>query len=470
MGEVNKAMKKRYFILQDNNFFYFKKKGGSPLNYISIKDCFVDPAVNTCEFTLSSPHFDRVYKLRADGPADREQWIEKLTRAISQQSSVGAPQEVVHENHVSFDPEHGFQGLPESWRALLMSSDLSAQEVMENQDAVLGVLNTQMNFIGGQDPGKKYTAIEIPESGPESVSLGDLVVNEDPNKIFTNLRPIGSGAAGEVFEATNKKTKQKVAVKKMKLTPDILKMLPAEISIMQQSQHPCVVTYFGSYLVGKDCVWVVMELMSGGCLTDIVQEPTVKLSEKIIAQIMKQTLEGLAYIHSRHVIHRDIKSDNVLIGSRGEIKIADFGYAAQLIKSGRVRQTVCGTPYWMAPELIKGQDYDQKVDIWSLGVMMIECAEGDPPYFEDDPIRALFRITTEGIPPLKEPQKWTAPFKDFLAQTVIQDPKQRPSAEQLLQHPYVQGSSNDFSDLVKIVKQVKLSRKQAINQALDGLV
>lgn len=222
--------------------------------------------------------------------------------------------------------------------------------------------------------------------------------------------------------------------------------------------------------MGKDYIWVVMELMSGGCLTDIVQEPAIKLSENVISQVMKQTLEGLAYIHSRHVIHRDIKSDNVLIGAEGEIKIADFGYAAQLIKSGRVRQTVCGTPYWMAPELIKGQDYDQKVDIWSLGVMMIECAEGDPPYFEDDPIRALFRITTEGIPPLKEPGKWSSNFKDFLAKTVIQDPKQRPSAQDLLQHPFVANASSDYSEMVSVVKQVKLSRKQALNQALDGLV
>ena len=194
-----------------------------------------------------------------------------------------------------------------------------------------------------------------------------------------------------MFEATNKKTKEKVAIKKMKLTAEILKMLPAEISIMAASQHPSIVTYHGSYLVGKESIWVVMELMPGGSLTDIVQETSVKLSEANIAQIMKQTLEGLEYIHSKHIIHRDIKSDNVLIGARGEVKIADFGYAAQLIASARVRQTVCGTPYWMAPELIQGKDYTQTVDVWSLAVMMIECAENDPPYFEEDPIRVSDR-------------------------------------------------------------------------------
>lgn len=335
---------------------------------------------------------------------------------------------------------------------------------MDNQDAVLGVLNTQMNFI--KDKPSHY---DMPEQGPESLTLTDLVIDEDPMKIYTNLKPIGSGAAGEVFEATHKKTKEKVAVKKMKLSPDILKMLPAEISIMQQSQHHAIVSYIGSYFVGKECIWVVMELMPGGCLTDIVQETTVKMSENVIAQVMKQTLEGLEYIHSKHIIHRDIKSDNLLIGGRGEVKIADFGYAAQLIKSARVRQTVCGTPYWMAPELIQGKDYTQKVDIWSLGVMMIECAENDPPYFEEDPIRALFRITTEGLPPLKEPNKWSDDFKSFLKLTVTQDPENRPTATELLQHPYIKNSSSDPSELIKLVKKTKLSRQAALDQALAGI-
>jgi len=454
-------------VLQGSNLFYFKKKGSMPLNCICIEDCIASPTSGEpTEFTIQSMHFDRVFVLRTDTPAERTDWVEAISTAIDTNcSAVSAPQDLQHNFHVSFDPDSGYKGLPNDWKALLESSTLSAQEVMENQDAVLSVLNTQINYMTD----KPQFTTELPESGPEALTLSDLVNKEDPLKLYTNLEPIGSGAAGEVFSAIDTKTKKKVAVKKMKLSPEILKMLPGEISIMKQSVHPAIVSYFGSYLVGKETIWVVMELMSGGCLTDIVQETDLKLSEKVIAQIMKQTLEGLAYIHSKHVIHRDIKSDNVLIGGKGEVKIADFGYAAQLIKSARVRQTVCGTPYWMAPELIQGKDYDQKVDIWSLGVMMIECAENDPPYFEEDPVRALFRITTEGIPPLKEPNRWSDPFKDFLKQTVTRDPAARPSAAALLEHPFIKNAPTDAKELLDMVKKARQARQNAMDKALEGM-
>ena len=128
----------------------------------------------------------------------------------------------------------------------------------------------------------------------------------------------------------------------MQMDADIVALLPAEISIMKKCNHKNIVTYFGSYVVDRNSIWVVMELMAGGCLTDIVQEKNIKLPENVIAYIMRESLEGLSYLHKRHIIHRDIKSDNVLIGRDGEIKVADFGYAAQLIKSANARKTVCG--------------------------------------------------------------------------------------------------------------------------------
>lgn len=131
-------------------------------------------------------------------------------------------------------------------------------------------------------------------------------------------------------------------------------------------------------------------------------------------------------------IHRDIKSDNILIGSRGEVKIADFGYAAQLTQQKTKRNTIVGTPYWMAPELIRGQNYDTKVDIWSLGIMIMEMAEGEPPYMEFPPLRALFLITTKGIPDLKDPGKWSSPFRQFVALCLEKDPEKRPDADELL--------------------------------------
>lgn len=460
MGEINPAYKKRYFILKGGKLHYYKKKGdGKPLGAIELLDCEVQPSLGSnSDFTVSSPHFERTYRLRAESPAIREEWVASLERAISASGvQISAPQDIQHHYHVSFDAEEGFKGLPAEWKALLAASNLSEQEITENKDAVLGALNTQYNFIKNEDNSRAYRQ-SMPDIGPESMSLAQLVDSDDPQKLYTNMRHIGSGAAGEVFAAVHVKTKQKVAIKKMQLCPDILKMLPAEISTMKKCSHPSVVSYYGSYLVSKETIWVVMELMEGGCLTDLVQEKSIAIPESVIAHIMKLSLEGLDYIHSNHIIHRDIKSDNVLIGAGGEVKIADFGYAAQLIKSARARQTVCGTPYWMAPELIQGHEYNQKVDIWSLGVMMIECAESDPPYFEDDPIKALFKITTKGLPPLKEPRKWSAEFKDFLYQTVIIDPNARPTARQLLQHPFL-NKAGPPSDLVALVSRAKALRE-----------
>jgi serine/threonine protein kinase len=160
------------------------------------------------------------------------------------------------------------------------------------------------------------------------------------------------------------------------------------------------------------------------------------------------------------------KSDNILISSDGGVKIADFGYAAQLTQQKQKRNTIVGTPYWMAPELIRGLNYDQKVDVWSLGIMMMEMAEGEPPYMEFPPLRALFLITTKGIPALREPQKWSDDFKDFLALTLLKDPAKRPSATELLQHPFMQVACEGPA-LVQIVDHARRSQAEAFQLPFD---
>jgi serine/threonine protein kinase len=228
------------------------------------------------------------------------------------------------------------------------------------------------------------------------------------------MQKIGEGAAGEVYMAIHNKAKQKVAIKKMEVNSENMKLLTTEISIMKTSHHENVVNYLDSYMVGKKQLWVVMEFMQGGCLTDVLEAfDTVQMDEAQIAYLSRESLKALSYIHNLHRIHRDIKSDNVLLGADGSVKLADFGYAAQLTKKQQKRNTVVGTPYWMAPELIRGHDYGTKVDIWSLGIMVMEMAEGEPPYMEFPPLRALFLITTKGIPGLKEPEKWSRDFQEF---------------------------------------------------------
>jgi len=252
-----------------------------------------------------------------------------------------------------------------------------------------------------------------------------------------------------------------VAIKKMALNPSNMKLLVSEIRIMKESHHENIVDYNESYIQdGK--LWVAMEYMGGGCLTEILEQfEHCQMSEAQIAYTAMETLRGLMYIHSLHRIHRDIKSDNILIGSNGEVKIADFGYAAQLTQQKSKRNTIVGTPYWMAPELIRGQNYDTKVDIWSLGIMIMEMAEGEPPYMEFPPLRALFLITTKGIPPLKDQSKWSPLFQEFINLCLQQDAEKRPDAPELLRHSFLKCACSG-KVLMEIMEESRIHKEEAM--------
>jgi len=198
--------------------------------------------------------------------------------------------------------------------------------------------------------------------------------------------------------------------------------------------------------------------MDGGCLTDILEQfEDLKLDESQVAYCCRETLKALSYIHSLHRIHRDIKSDNILLDLKGNFKLADFGYAAQLTQKQQKRNTVVGTPYWMAPELIRGHDYGIKVDIWSLGIMLMEMVQGEPPYMEFPPLRALFLITTKGIPPLKEPQKWSADLNSFFNRCLEKNVDERPNADELMKHPFIQRacSAKEMMPIIKMAKDLR---------------
>ena len=383
--------------------------------------------------------------------------------------SVGSPFNVQHNIHVDFKSATGFEGLPHEWEVMLQSSGITKDDVLENPETVLDVMNfeakkqglaTQPLHLANAAPKAPQQAQvdDFPEDKPTSIN--DLISKEDPNGLYSNQKKIGEGAAGEVFKATST-SGQVVAVKKMPLSNQNLKLLVTEIKIMKTSRHPNIVTYFDSYVVGE-VIWVVMEFMGQGCLTEILEQfAYVQMSESAIANVCKATLEGLNYIHKLHRIHRDIKSDNMLVGDKGEIKLADFGYAAQLTQDKKKRNTIVGTPYWMAPELIRGQHYDQKVDVWSLGIMAMEMAEGEPPYMDYPPLRALFLITTKGIPPLKD-SKWSPEMVQFVGQCLEKEADQRPTAVSLLSHPFLSraGPGREIVELAHNAKQAKEANKQ----------
>jgi len=373
-------------------------------------------------------------------------------QAATPAPSVSSPYNIKHQVHVDFNSDNGYRGLPKEWEELLKGSNITKEDVLENPDLVLDVLEFTHNQIKKAEEDAKSINEALPPE--KAITLNDLVSKDDPTKIYLNPTKIGEGAAGEVFLATDTKTNEQIAIKKMPLNAQNIKLLTSEIHIMKESTHPNVVRYLDSFRV-EDKLWVAMEYMGGGCLTEILEQfEDVQMAEGNIAWVCQETLKGLAYIHSLHRIHRDIKSDNILLGSGGEVKIADFGYAAQLTQQKNKRQTIVGTPYWMAPELIRGQEYDTKVDIWSLGIMIMEMAEGEPPYMEFPPLRALFLITTKGIPDLKEPSKWSQHFQNFVSLCLEKDPSQRPDASELLKHPFMKTSTGG-KGLVEVIDGAK---------------
>ncbi|XP_069788079.1 mitogen-activated protein kinase kinase kinase kinase 3 isoform X12 [Narcine bancroftii] len=184
-----------------------------------------------------------------------------------------------------------------------------------------------------------------------------------------------------------------------------------------------------------------MEFCGGGSLQDIYHV-TGPLSELQIAYVCRETLQGLYYLHSKGKMHRDIKGANILLTDNGHVKLADFGVSAQITATIAKRKSFIGTPYWMAPEVAaverKG-GYNQLCDIWAVGITGIELAELQPPMFDLHPMRALFLMTKSNFQPpkLKDKIKWSTNFHQFVKLALTKNPKKRPTAEKLLQHPFV---------------------------------
>jgi len=397
----------------------------------------------------------KIFYIQATTSEVMESWMKAIKKGSSFMS-VGDPFDVGHPVHVDFTSETGFVGLPQEWEAMLVTSQITKDEVMEHSDSIVAGMKFLDKMNHSELPSKHIPGDSRPLPETEGdLSLNDLVNNAPAKDLYKNLKLIGEGAAGEVYVAQNKNG-QKVAIKKMPINSENVKLLCTEINIMKDSHHPNIVEYYDSFIIEGNFLWVVMELMDGGCLTDVLEQfDAVKMNEQQISYVCLQTLTALSYIHASHRIHRDIKSDNILLNAKGEVKIADFGYAAQLTQDKQKRNTVVGTPYWMAPELIRGNDYGIKVDIWSLGIMVLEMLEGQPPYMSFPPLRALFLITTKGIPPLQNPEKWSQDLRDFYGRCVEKDVELRPDSNELLTYPYLKIACRpeEFAPIIELARR-----------------
>ncbi len=364
-------------------------------------------------------------------------------------SVISRPYNIRHLTHVKPDlrTSTGFTGLPPEWRMALKTSGITKEEAMEHPTEVLEALKFHMDRPPTKKQIQQKTSPAENAAAKEAEHKGSTILlrRDDPRLYYSGLKRIGDGVSGSVFSCFEKQTMEKVALKFCNISE--LNEVRNEINMQWACRHPNIVNLREAFLTETQ-VALVMDYMDG-TLTHTLG-PDLPFTENYIAYVCKNMLMGLSFMHSQNRLHRDIKSDNILVGFDGSVKIADFGFAANMSIQKEKRASVVGTPYWMAPEVIRGVEYDGKVDVWSTGITVIEMAEGEPPLYREPQLRALMLIALPPSPTMAEPAKWSGTLLHFLSLCLDMEPDRRCSADELLQHPFIKlaCSTDEFSKFV----------------------
>uniref|UniRef100_A0A8C5C1I9 non-specific serine/threonine protein kinase n=1 Tax=Gadus morhua TaxID=8049 RepID=A0A8C5C1I9_GADMO len=303
----------------------------------------------------------------------------------------------------------------------------------------------------------------------------------NPNDLWEIIGELGDGAFGKVYKARNKETQVLAAAKVIDTkSEEELEDYMVEIDILAKCDHHYIVKLLDAFY-HENKLWIMIEFCAGGAVDATMLELDRGLIESQIKVVCRQMLEALVYLHQIKIIHRDLKAGNILLTLDGDIKLADFGVSAKNTKTLQRRDSFIGTPYWMAPEVVmcetmKDAPYDYKADIWSLGITLIELAQIEPPHHELNPMRVLLKIAKAEPPSLSHPHRWSPEFRDFVKVSLDKNPESRPTATQLLEHPFVRSvvSNRPLRDLVaeakaEVMEEIEDNREEGEDEESSEL-
>ncbi|KAI9288605.1 kinase-like domain-containing protein [Umbelopsis sp. AD052] len=372
--------------------------------------------------------------------------IARTTKA----DNISKPYNVQHNIHVQIDKaSYVLQGLPPAWAHQLQSSN----QVPAHADFQTEHTGTRTRSSMSPHRSASSSSNKSLSSFPKSKSWTDIRRKsskasverktdecQDPLLLYKNMVEVAEGESGSLFSASLiSDPRTTVAIKRISLSDTSnIERKKMEMQAMRQCRHPNIINYISHHWTSHE-LWIVMEYLDN-CLTDIVaiedsDMAMPPLNEHQIAYIIRSVLLALNHLHSLGRIHRDVRADNILLSSEGMVKLADFGHSAQLTTTAPSRNSIVGTTFWMAPEVIRGDNYDTAADIWSLGALLFELLTGSPPLSEYPPLRAIYIIASKGLP--APPQMWSDELMDFYEQCTIMEASHRPTASDLLEHPFI---------------------------------